>query len=305
MEGRADDQETDAPEPPPVPRREEELEGGPPPQQQEWPGTEAALRPPADHGEESYRGRGRLDGRRALVTGGDSGIGRAVAIAFAREGADVCIAYYDEDEDAEETLRWVREAGAEGTAFPGDLGDREHCWAVVEGTVERLDGLDLLVNNAAYHAERELDDLRPDQVERTFRTNILSFFWTTLAALPHLPEGASIINTGSAVGMQGHPTLIDYAATKGAVHVLTKSLAPALAGRGVRVNCVAPGPVWTPLIASTREPDEVESFGADTFWGRPAQPAEIAPTYVFLASPESRFVTGEILGITGRFQTTR
>lgn len=281
------------------------MRDGPPAQQQEWPGTEASMRPPADHGEESYRGHGRLEGRKALVTGGDSGIGRAVAIAFAREGADVCLAYYNEHDDAEETLDWVREAGREGAAFPGDLGDPDHARHVVEDTVQALGGLDLLVNNAGYHCECGVDELTADQIERTFRTNVLSMFWTTLAALPHLDSGSAILNTGSAVGMHGHPTLVDYAATKGAVHVLTKSLARALADRRIRVNCVAPGPVWTPLIPATREPEEIEDFGADTFRDRPAQPAEIAPSFVFLASEASRFVTGEIVGTTGRLETTR
>ena len=277
-----------------------------PAQQQDWPGEEGALRPKADHGEKDYRGSGRLDGRRALITGGDSGIGRAIAIAFAREGADVSIAYYNEHEDARETMRWVKKAGRTGTSLAGDLTDRAHCLDVVKEAVAAMGGLDLLINNAAVHIEtEEFGDIDPAQLERTFATNILSFFWITQAALAHMSAGASIINTGSVVGMKGHASLIDYAATKGAVHAFTKSLAQAIAARGIRVNCVAPGPVWTPLIPSTREAKAVEGFGEDTFWKRPAQPAEVAPAYVFLASSDARFMTGEVMGVTGTEQTTR
>lgn len=288
------------------PRPDDGIEGGPEGQQQEWPGSEEAMRPTADHGEESYRGEDRLVDRRALITGGDSGIGRAVAIAFAREGADVCVSYYDEHEDAQETMRWVKEAGRSGEAFAGDLADADHCRRVVDRTVDELGGLDLLVNNAAVHFEtddfREVSD---DQLERVFRTNVLSFFRVSQRAVDHMPEGGAIINTGSVTGLEGHPSLMDYAASKGAVHVFTKSLAVSLADRGIRVNCVAPGPVWTPLIPATRDEEAVEGFGADTFWDRPAEPAEIAPTYVFLAAAESRFISGEIIAITGRKQTTR
>lgn len=288
------------------PRAERKAKGGPPKQQQEWPGRERDLEPEADHGEDSYRGSGRLEGRKALITGGDSGIGRAVAIAFAREGADVCIAYYNEDEDARETMRWVREAGRRGIALPGDLADPAHCREVVNRTADELSGLDLLVNNAAVHFETpDFMDLEPDQVERTFRTNIFSFFWTSQAALEHMPGGGAIVNSGSVVALKGHPSLLDYAATKAAIHNFTRSLAAAVSERGIRVNCVAPGPVWTPLIASTREEEAVEEFGADTYWGRPAQPVELAPAYVFLASADARFISGEILSVSGRGQDTR
>lgn len=288
----------------PDPGKEQELTGGPGAHQQEWPGSDESLRPAADHGEESYRGSGRLEGRRALITGGDSGIGRAVAIAFAREGADVSLAYLSESQDAAETVGWIEKAGRRPLALPGDLSEPAHCREVVHRTAEDLGGLDLLVNNLAAHWEAErLEDIPDEQLERTFRTNIFSVFWTTQAALEHLPEGASIINTGSVVALRGSPGLLDYSATKGAVHVFTRSLAASLADRGIRVNCVVPGPVWTPLIASTRPPEKVESFGSESAWDRPAQPAEIAPAYVFFASADSRFCTGEVLAVTGTTTT--
>ena len=288
----------------PSPLAEERARGGPEEQQQRWPGRESELRPPADHGEESYRGAGKLAGRAALITGGDSGIGRAVAIAFAREGADVAIAYYNEHDDARETVRWIRDAGRRALAFDGDLRDREHCRDVVERTAAEFGRLDILVNNAAFQWEtRDIADLTPEQLEQTFRTNIFSYIWMAQFALQHMGEGGVIINTGSVTALEGHPGLIDYAASKGAIHVFTKSLAQAVAHRGIRVNCVAPGPVWTPLIPSTFGAEHVGEFGADTMWKRPAQPAEIAPSYVFLASADSRFYSGEILAPTGRATT--
>ena len=276
-------------------------EGAPPAQQQKWPGSDAKLRPQADHGEASYRGSGKLEGRRALITGGDSGIGRAIAIAFAREGADVAIVHHSEPDDARETLEWVGEAGRHGVALQLDLAQAEACREAVERTVQELGGLDIVVNNAAY--QREIEDfgeLTSEQVERTFRTNILAYIYVAQAALEHLEEGGVILNTGSVTGLEGHASLIDYAATKGAIHAFTKSLAQALADRGIRVNCVAPGPVWTPLIPATLSKEHVGTFGEDTFWGRPAQPAEIAPTYVFLASDDGRYYTGDVFAPTGR-----
>jgi NAD(P)-dependent dehydrogenase (short-subunit alcohol dehydrogenase family) len=270
---------------------------------QEPPGVEGKMRPRADHGEESYRGSGRLEGRRAIITGGDSGIGRAVAIAFAREGADVSIGYLDEveDEDAEETARLVREAGRRCLVHRFDVRDRAACRSFVERTVKELGGLEIVVNNAAYQLERdgilEVDDA---QLERTFRTNIFGYIYMVQEALPHLEAGATIIQTGSVTAFDGHAGLIDYAATKGAIHVLTKSLAQSLAEKGIRVNCVAPGPVWTPLIPATLDEEHVKDFGEDTFWERPAQPAEIAPAFVFLASDDSRYFSGEILAPTGK-----
>lgn len=288
------------------PTAEEKGRGGPGEQQQEWPGSEDEMRPAADHGEESYRGADKLEDKRALITGGDSGIGRAVAIAYAREGADVAIAYLDEHDDAEETARLVREAGQEAVCIPGDLAEHDHCVQVVEQTVEELGGLDIVVNNAAVHFEKEeVTDISTGQLERTFRTNVFAYLWIVQAALEHLDEGDAIVNTGSVTGLSGHKTLLDYSATKGAVHILTKGLAQSLAERGIRVNCVAPGPVWTPLIPATRPEEKVEEFGADTFWGRPAQPAEIAPSYVFLASPDGRYYSGEVFSPSGRPDTTR
>ena len=282
------------------PLAEERARGGPGEQHQRWPGRESELRPLADHGEESYRGAGKLEGRAALITGGDSGIGRAVAIAFAREGADVAIAYYNEHDDARETVRWIREAGRRALAFDGDLRDREHCRDVVERTAAEFGRLDILVNNAAFQWEtRDIADLTPELLEQTFRTNVFAYIWMAQFALEHMGEGGVIINTGSVTALEGNAGLIDYAASKGAVHVFTKSLAQAVAHRGIRVNCVAPGPVWTPLIPSTFSAEHVAEFGADTMWKRPAQPAEIAPTYVFLASADSRFYSGEIFAPTG------
>ena len=283
------------------PRREGDgPEGPPPPQRQAWPGREGELDPPADHGEESYRGAGKLEGRRALITGGDSGIGRAVAIAFSREGADVAITCYDETEDARETVGWIEEAGRRGFWREVDLSEREACRATVAWAAESLGGLDIVVNNAAYQTESEFEALEAETIERTFRTNILAYIHVAQAALAHLGEGGVILNTGSVTAMNGHATLVDYAATKGAIHAFTRSLAQAVADRGIRVNCVAPGPVWTPLIPSTLDRDHVGRFGADTLWGRAAQPAEVAPTYVFLASDDGRYYSGEVFAPTGR-----
>ena len=278
-----------------------EPRGTPGGQTQEWPGREAELKPPADHGEKSYRGSGRLKGQRALITGGDSGIGRAVAIAFAREGADVAIAYYNEHEDARETAKWIEKAGQRALSIPGDLQERAQCEETVQRVVKEFGGLDILVNNAAFQWEqRDFEAISEEQLERTFRTNIYAYFWMAQAAVPHMKPGSVIINTGSVTALDGNEKLIDYAATKGAIHMFTKSLAQALADRGIRVNCVAPGPVWTPLIPATFREDHVEGFGGDTVWDRPAQPAELAPSYVFLASSDSRFYTGEIFSPTGR-----
>jgi NAD(P)-dependent dehydrogenase (short-subunit alcohol dehydrogenase family) len=288
----------------PDPKDESTTKEPPPAQQQEWPGREGEMRPKADHGEQSYEGSGRLEGKRALITGGDSGIGRAVAIAFAREGADVAISYLSEHDDAAETRRWVEQAGRRAVTIPGDVADHEHCRAVVRRTVDELGGIDLLINNAAAHWEqKELEDIPPDQLERTFRINVMSHFWITQAALEHMEAGSVIINTGSVVALRGSKNLLDYSASKGAIHVFTMSLAQSLADRSIRVNCVAPGPVWTPLIPATRDPERVEGFGEDTEWGRPAQPAELAPAFVFFASPDSRFCTGETLAVTGSTPT--
>jgi NAD(P)-dependent dehydrogenase (short-subunit alcohol dehydrogenase family) len=254
-----------------------------------------------DHGEETYRGAGRLQGRRALITGGDSGIGRAVAIAFAREGADVAIAYLEaEQEDADETARWVREAGRNALTLPGDIQDENHCQDLIAATVDGLGGLDILVNNAAYQMSLSgLDSLTTAQLERTYRTNVFAMFWLCKFALPHLAAGSAIINTSSIQAYQPSPHLIDYASTKAAIVNFTKNLAQELADTGVRVNSVAPGPIWTPLIPATMESDKVNEFGQDTPLGRAGQPAELAPVFVFLASQESSYITGEVIGVTG------
>jgi hypothetical protein len=271
-----------------------------PEQEQEAPGTEAAMTPRADHGEESYRGFGRLEDRVALITGGDSGIGRAVAIAFAREGADVLVSYLDEHEDAEETVRQVEKAGRRAIAVPGDIGEEAHCRRLVERTVTELGRLDCLVNNAAYQQTHDSIEEHPsEEIEHIFRTNILAMFWLCKAAVPHMKPGSTIINTSSVQAYQPNPMLLPYSTTKGAIVTFTKGLAQELTPKGIRVNSVAPGPVWTPLIPMSMPPEETAQFGASTPTQRAAQPAELAPPYVFLASDESRFVSGEILAVTG------
>jgi NAD(P)-dependent dehydrogenase (short-subunit alcohol dehydrogenase family) len=279
-------------------------EAGPKPpfpaQQQPPTGEEAQMRPQPDYGEATYVGSGKLMGKAALITGGDSGIGRAVALAYAREGADVAIAYLEADDDAEETGRLVRAEAGQFLAIKGDVGDEGFCRRLVDRTVAELGGLDILVNNAAYQATHErLEDFPSDEIERVVRTNLLALFWTCKAAAPHLRAGGAIVNTASIEAYQPKPPLLHYAATKGAVVTFTKGLALEMIGRGVRVNAVAPGPVWTPLIPSSMLADEVRTFGQDNPVGRPAQPAELAPAYVFLASGEASFVNGEILGVTG------
>lgn len=277
--------------------------GGPGAQTQEWPGSTEALRPRPDHGEESYRGANRLLGKVAMVTGGDSGIGRAVAIAFAREGADVAIVYYDEHHDAADTVGWCERSGGKAIALSIDLRRREHCRTAIDKVIATFGRLDVLVNNAGFQEEHAMAELTEELVMRTFETNIFAPIWLVQAAVPHMPPGSSIINTGSITGLEGREKLVDYAATKGAIHTLTHSLAQALAPAGIRVNCVAPGPVWTPLIPSTLEKKHVAEFGAQTYWKRPAQPIEIATSYVFIASADARFYTGEIFAPTGSTPT--
>ncbi|MCD0444562.1 SDR family oxidoreductase [Glycomyces sp. A-F 0318] len=274
---------------------------GKPGQQQERPGRTGEMRPEPRDAMEGYEGRGLLQDRRALVTGGDSGIGRAVAVAFAKEGADVAIAYLEEHEDAERTAELVRAAGRRCELLPGDLGDRDHCAAVVDATVKALGGLDLLVNNVAYQkpAERP-EDITDEQWEHTFNINMHSFHRVTRAALAHLGEGDAIVNCASINGLRGNKTLIDYSATKGAVLAWTYSMAQALTPRGIRVNAVAPGPVWTPLIPSTLPEDHVEDFGGKTPMGRAAEPDELAPSFVFLAANRmSSYITGEVVSVLG------
>lgn len=273
-----------------------------PKQTQTEPGLDSHLRPLADHGEDTYRGSGRLQDRRALVTGGDSGIGRAVAIAFAREGADVAITYLpSEQTDADAVVKEIKAAGRKAYALPGDLSDENFVNELVEKTVKELGGLDIVVSNAGKQIYVEnIQDLSTEQLEATFRVNVFAMFWLTKAALPHLPPGASIITTTSIQAYQPSPGLLDYAATKAAIANFTKGLAQQVASKGIRVNGVAPGPIWTPLQPSYGQPQEkLGSFGQDTPIGRAGQPAELAPTYVFLASQESSYITGEIIGVTG------
>jgi NAD(P)-dependent dehydrogenase (short-subunit alcohol dehydrogenase family) len=266
------------------------------------PGVTAEMDTEPDHGEDSYRGSGRLTGRRAVITGGDSGIGRAVAIAFAREGADVVISYLpDEEEDARQTVQLVEKAGRKAVTVPGDIRDEAHCTAIVETAVKDLGGLDILVNNAAYQMAQPagIADISTEQFDRVMKTNLYAMFWLSKAAVPHMQPGSSIINTASIQAYQPSPALLDYATTKAGIVAFTKALAGGLAEQGIRVNSVAPGPVWTPLIPATMPSEKVDSFGEDTPMGRAGQPAELAPAYVFFASPESSYVTGEVLGVTG------
>jgi NAD(P)-dependent dehydrogenase (short-subunit alcohol dehydrogenase family) len=264
------------------------------------PGREHLMEPRPRFRARERRGSGRLDGRRALVTGGDSGIGRAVAVAFAREGADVAISYLCEDRDAEETRRLVEAEGRRAELLPGDLGDRRVAAEVVERTVDALGGLDVLVNNAAeQHVEEHFEEIDLDDVERTFRTNVLAMLAVTKFALPHLRPGDAIVNTSSVTAYKGQPVLVDYSATKGAIIGFTRALSQQLAERGIRVNAVAPGPIWTPLIPATFGPEHVEEFGRNTALGRPGQPAEVAECYVFLASDDASYMTGQVLHPNG------
>lgn len=265
------------------------------------PGPTELMSEAPDHGEASYRGSGRLTGKKAVITGGDSGIGRAVAIAFAREGADVLIVHLPAEEtDAAETVSWITKAGRNGVSVAGDLREETFCQEVIDRAVTDMGGVDILVNNAAYQMTVSgLADLSTEQLIRTFTTNVFAMFWLSKAALPHLGAGATIINTSSIQAYNPSPSLIDYAATKAAIVNFTKNLAQELAPRGIRVNTVAPGPIWTPLIPATMPPEQVGNFGAETPIGRAGQPAELAPAYVFLASQESSYITGERIGVTG------
>ncbi len=271
-----------------------------PEQSQEPPGSEAEMEPLADHGEDSYVGHGRLADKVALITGADSGIGRAVAIAFAREGADLLCSYWKEDEDAAQTHRLVEEAGRRCLTVPGDIGDRDHCGALVERAVGELGGLDVLVNNAGFQmAYESFLEIPPDELEFVFRTNVLAMFHLCQAAVPHMEAGSTIINTTSIQAAQPSPQLLHYAATKGAISTFTKGLAQEVAQRGIRVNAVAPGPIWTPLVTMSFPAEKNAQFGGDTPLARPGQPGELAPAYVFLATDESRYISGEVIGATG------
>lgn len=271
-----------------------------PEQEQEPPGHEREMRPAADHGEQSYVGHGRMKDRVALITGGDSGIGRAVAIAFAREGADVVCGYLEEDEDAAETQRWVQQAGRRCVTVAGDVGSREHCRALVRCALEEFGKLDVLVNNAAFQmAYDSFLDIPPQEIEYVFRTNIISMFHLCQAAVPEMKPGSTIINTTSIQAAQPSPQLLHYAATKGAISTFTKGLAQEVAERGIRVNGVAPGPIWTPLVTMSFPAEKNAEFGSDTPLGRPGQPGELAGLYVFLATEESSYISGEVIGATG------
>jgi NAD(P)-dependent dehydrogenase (short-subunit alcohol dehydrogenase family) len=267
----------------------------------ETPGLEHQMTPTADHGEQSYRGLGRLQDRVALITGGDSGIGRAVAIAFAREGADVLIGYLPEEEpDAEETIRWVERTGRRGRKLPGDIRDERHCEQMIETAFAEFGRLDVLVNNAAFQMSHErIEDFSTEEFDRTFKTNVYAMFWLCRAALPRMEAGSAIINTASIQAYDPSPELLPYAATKGAIVNFTKALSALAMEKSVRVNAVAPGPVWTPLIPSTMPEEKTRSFGKNTSFERAAQPVELAPLFVFLASNEARYVTGEVFGATG------
>jgi NAD(P)-dependent dehydrogenase (short-subunit alcohol dehydrogenase family) len=271
-----------------------------PKQKQPPPGETPALEPVPDHGEKSYRGNGRFEDCAVLITGGDSGIGRAVAIAFAREGADVAISYLSEHEDAEETARWVRAAGRRALLISGDIGEAEHCEELVQRTIDEFDRLDVLVNNAAFQRTHDkLEDFTHEEVDATFRTNVESMFFLAKAAAPHMKPGSSILNTTSIQSDHPSPQLLAYAATKGAISNFTAGLAQLLAPQGIRVNAVAPGPVLTPLIPSTMPAEKAAHFGEDSPFGRPAQPAELAGAFVFLASDAASYISGAILPVTG------
>ena len=274
-----------------------------PRQQQDPPGLTAPMEPTPDHGETSYRGAGHLTGKRALITGGDSGIGRAVAIAYAREGANVAINYLqEEDADAQETARWVREAGRECALVPADLRDEDAARGAVRSAVDQLGGLDILVNNAGYQmARREsFAEVSTTDLDRVMKTNLYALVWVTQEALEHLGPGSAIVNCSSIQAYQPSQALVDYASTKAAINNITVNLAAELGERGIRVNAVAPGPIWTPLQPATQPPEKIEKFGLDTPLGRPGQPAEVAPAFVFLAAEATgSYVSGTVLGVTG------
>jgi NAD(P)-dependent dehydrogenase (short-subunit alcohol dehydrogenase family) len=279
---------------------EEKEQTMPPQEQDEQPGRETEMRPRPAASDPKYRGSGKLAGKVALITGGDSGIGRAVAILYAREGADVCVSYLNEHEDAEETRRLVEAEGRRCLSVAGDIGDESFCRDLVEQTVRELGRLDILVNNAAeQHPQESIERISAEQLERTFRTNIFAMFYLTKAALRHLKEGSTIINTTSVTAYKGSPELLDYSSTKGAIVAFTRSLSQSLVEKGIRVNGVAPGPIWTPLIPATFDREKVSTFGSNVPMKRPGQPEEVAPAYVFLASDDSSYIAGQIIHPNG------
>jgi len=271
-----------------------------PPQQQKPPGSEAQMQPRPKAEDEQYRGSGKLKNKVALITGGDSGIGRAVAIAFAKEGADVAIVYLSEHNDATETKKLVEEHGRKALTIAGDITDEAVCQNAVQQTLGEFGKLDILVNNAAeQHPQKSIEDITKEQLERTFRTNIFSMFYLTKAALKHLKKGSAIINTTSVTAYKGNPQLLDYSSTKGAIVAFTRSLSQNLVEKGIRVNAVAPGPIWTPLIPSTFPEEKVETFGKQVPMQRAGQPEEVAPSYVFLASDDSSYISGQVIHVNG------
>ena len=271
-----------------------------PPQQQTPPGTTGAMDPRPDHGEDSYRGSGRMTGRRTVITGADSGIGKAVAIAYAREGADVLISYLDEEEDARDTARWVEEAGRKAVLVAGDLAEPAHCRQIVERAVAELGGIDVLVSNAAFQMTHEtIEEIPDEEWDHTIATNLSAFFHLMKAAVPHMQPGASIIGSSSVNSDMPKPTLMPYAATKAGIANMCASMAQMLGPRGIRVNSVAPGPIWTPLIPATMPPEQVEQFGEETPLARPGQPAELASVYVLLGSDDGSYVSGARVAVTG------
>jgi len=280
---------------------DEDTEQLQPPQRQAQPGIEREMTPEPDAARPEHEGSGKLAGKVALISGGDSGIGRAVAVLFAREGADVAIGHLaEEDTDANETVKLVQNQGRRCLTLPGDVGDEAFCRQAVQRTVEELGRLDILVNNAAeQHTTDSISQISAEQLERTFRTNIFAMFFLTKAALAHLGEGSAIINTTSVTAYQGNPSLLDYSATKGAIVAFTRSLSQQLVGKGIRVNAVAPGPIWTPLIPATMPEEKVASFGKDVPLGRPGQPEEVAPCYLFLASDDASYMAGQVLHPNG------
>jgi NAD(P)-dependent dehydrogenase (short-subunit alcohol dehydrogenase family) len=271
-----------------------------PKQQQDPPGLESRMEPKPDHGETSYKGCDKLVGKAAVITGGDSGIGRAVAIAYAREGADILISYLNEEEDARETQRWVEQAGRKCVLMPGDISDPAHCRAIIQRAVDEFGRLDILVNNAAFQmTHQSLEEISDEEWVKTFAINIHPQFFLSKAALPHMKPGSAIVNTTSVNTDKAPPSLIPYSATKAAIANFTASLGQAVAEKGIRVNCVAPGPIWTPLIPSTMPPEQVESFGQSVPMKRPGQPKEVATVFVFLASDDASYVTGALYAVTG------
>ncbi|MEA2841345.1 MAG: hypothetical protein QOF41_2675 [Methylobacteriaceae bacterium] len=271
-----------------------------PEQKQPMPGSEEAMDPKPDYGEESYKGSGKLKDKKAIITGADSGIGRAVALAFAREGADVLISYYNEHEDAEKTRKIVEDAGRKAILMPGDIKDAEHCRAMIDKAVKDFGCVDILVNNAAHQATfKDVEEISDEEWDVTFRTNIYAMFYLVKAAVPHMKKGSSIINTSSINADTPSPQLLAYATTKGAIQNFTGGLAQLLAEKEIRVNCVAPGPIWTPLIPSTMPQEKVKNFGKQVPMQRPGQPKEVAPAYVLLASPEASYISGATIAVTG------